>query len=348
MARTQQIVVAGGGAVGTTVALALAQTGRQVAVVDPAPLGANASGVAAGMLAPAFETLFDALSKDRFALFASARDLWSRFDVGLDASGALALGERDEVEAWAQRLEAVGARARVLAPDRTTAVTGGLAPPCWSVFSEEDWRLQPMAALARLRQNAAALGAKLVSGAVVGFEAGRAALAGGGFLPADLLVIATGAARGLAGRGPELGVLTPIKGHILRAASGFPPGPVVRARGRYLCPGPGEAVLGATMEAGVDDAAVDPEVAAQLAAGATALAPALAGLAWRAEAGVRGATPDGLPMVGASRAEGVLVAVGARRNGWLLAPMMAAETVRAVEGRAAGEFGRLFAPARFG
>ena len=51
------IVVAGAGAIGRAVALALVRAGHRVTVVDP--LGANASGVAAGMLAPAFEALFD-------------------------------------------------------------------------------------------------------------------------------------------------------------------------------------------------------------------------------------------------------------------------------------------------
>jgi glycine oxidase len=38
---------------------------------------------------------------------------------------------------------------------------------------------------------------------------------------------------------------------------------------------------------------------------------------------VRVTTPDGLPLVGWSRSPGVILAVGARRNGWLLAPLVA-------------------------
>ncbi|HXQ45452.1 MAG TPA: FAD-dependent oxidoreductase, partial [Caulobacteraceae bacterium] len=50
-----RVVVAGAGALGASIALVLARAGARVALADPAPQGANASGVAAGMLAPAFE-----------------------------------------------------------------------------------------------------------------------------------------------------------------------------------------------------------------------------------------------------------------------------------------------------
>ena len=53
------IVVAGAGVFGASIAFALARQGARVTIVDPAPVGANASGVAAGMLAPVFEALFD-------------------------------------------------------------------------------------------------------------------------------------------------------------------------------------------------------------------------------------------------------------------------------------------------
>ena len=42
---------------------------------------------------------------------------------------------------------------------------------------------------------------------------------------------------------------------------------------------------------------------------------AVRGLSFDLAAGVRAATPDGLPLVGFSRTPGVILAVGARRNG---------------------------------
>ena len=62
----------------------------------------------------------------------------------------------------------------------------------------------------------------------------------------------------------------------------------------------------------------------------------LSRLTWTAAAGVRAATPDGLPMVGASTTPNVILAVGARRNGWLLAPMIADVVLGAGRGAASG------------
>jgi glycine oxidase len=143
-----------------------------------------------------------------------------------------------------------------------------------------------------------------------------------------------------------LDVLTPIKGHILRAAGAFAPAPVVRARGAYLCRSEGEAVLGATMEAGRDDSAVDEALVERLLAAAAPLTAGLGPVAWRAAAGVRAATPDGLPLAGAGARAGVILAVGARRNGWLLAPLIAGAVLDAALGRAPGAAAARFDPRR--
>ena len=73
MRRGAKITVAGAGALGLTTALALADAGAQVTVFDPAGPADNASGVAAGMLAPAFEAVLDA---------ATAGCLYERGDKG--------------------------------------------------------------------------------------------------------------------------------------------------------------------------------------------------------------------------------------------------------------------------
>ena len=63
-----RVIVAGSGAVGQVAALKLLDEGAEVRLFDPAPLGANASGVAAGMLAPAFEAVLDPLAAGHFGL----------------------------------------------------------------------------------------------------------------------------------------------------------------------------------------------------------------------------------------------------------------------------------------
>ena len=105
------------------------------------------------------------------------------------------------------------------------------------------------------------------------------------------------------------------------------------------------------METGVSDAAVDAAVARRLLEAAAPLAALLGDPArWKAAAGVRAATADGLPLVGVGAAANVILAVGARRNGWLLAPLIAHVVLDAVEGRApAGRRGAFrSAPALWG
>jgi glycine oxidase len=101
------------------------------------------------------------------------------------------------------------------------------------------------------------------------------------------------------------------------------------------------------MEPGRRDAAPDPAALAPLVAAAGRMFPGLAGAAFEVSAGVRAATADGLPMVGLSRTPGVILAVGARRNGWLLAPMVAQIVTACAMGRDAGPYGRRLDPARF-
>lgn len=315
-----KVTVAGAGALGLAIALELARAGADVTVRDPAAPGDNASGVAAGMLAPAFETALDPVSADDFDLLKAARDLWPelavRVGIELDQSGAAYYGE--PIGAVAARLRALGAKAGVYG-DR--------------VYTQDDWRLSPRVAMTALRTAAEQTGVR--------FERALAAAPSDG----EILVVATGA--GGADLAPELARLTPIKGHILRLAGGPDMGPVIRGDGVYICPDADGAIVGATMERGVADRAVDPARVAALRAAAEALLPELAGLEAKAETGVRAATPDGLPMVGFSTAPNVILAVGARRNGWLLAPLVARMVAAYLAGEDPGPYAARLDPRRF-
>jgi glycine oxidase len=87
------------------------------------------------------------------------------------------------------------------------------------------------------------------------------------------------------------------------------------------------------MEAGATDRRIDVQTSARLAASAAALFPSLTEAPLQAAAGVRAATPDGLPLVGESSRPGVFLALGARRNGWLLAPFVGGLMVESLAGR---------------
>jgi glycine oxidase len=304
------VTVAGAGALGLTIARTLAEAGARVTVCDPAALGDNASGVAAGMLAPAFEALLDPLAAPHFALLKAARDLWpdlaARLDLPLERSGAVLAGAGKGDLA---RLQALGARGHLTAQ---------------GLYTPEDWRLDPLTVLTALSN--------------VAFRQEAVTE------PEGLLVVATGAETALA---PELAALTPIKGHILRYPGGPAEGPVLRGQGVYVCPDPNGAIAGATMETGLNDRAIDPDQVATLHAKAVALVPGLAAMIPTPSAGVRAATPDGLPLVGWSARDGVFVAAGARRNGWLLAPLVAEMTAAYLAGEDPGPWAPAMDAQRF-
>lgn len=337
MSGSAKVIVAGAGVLGLSTALALADAGCAVTVCDPAAEAANASGVAAGMLAPAFETVLDAEGPDDLPLLLAARDLWpglaARAGVELDRSGAVAVGAEAWLAAIRTGLNRIGLHGMDLERKALAAMAPGLSEAFGEgVMSREDWRLEPAAALSALRRAATAAG--------VSFRAEAVTDRGG----ADWLVAATGSAAGLA---PELAHLSPIKGHILRAQLDDVGRISVRGERGYAVPTAGGLAIGATMEPGVADPAVDPSRGRPLLAAGTTLFPALAHARFTLAAGVRATTPDGLPMVGASLAPGMLVAAGARRNGWLLAPLVARIIAACVTGRDPGPYAARLDPGRF-
>jgi glycine oxidase len=312
VADVADVAVLGEGAVGLVTALTLARSGLRVRVIAPAA-APSASSVAAGMLAPALETLLDGGGAASFARLLAARERWSALAASvpglrLDRSGA------DLVDYPVDVLVRLRAQAEAAGID-STPVLGSLHLP-------QDWRLDPSAALPALRAAAEAAGVTFIPGEAT-VRDGRLCLDGAP-LPESRVVIAAGyGARALRDAAPELAALSPIKGQIVRFETSLDGGPIRRAPQLYLAPQRGGARAGATMEPGRDDLTVEPAVAAVLAGRAAALDAKLVAATYVGEAGIRAATPDGWPLVGPSRAAGVWLAVGARRNGWLLAPLMA-------------------------
>lgn len=341
MTKKSKVTVAGAGALGLSCALALADAGFAVTVCDPGPPLANASAVAGGMIAPSFEAVLDAEATRHFDLLLAARDLWpaleARSGVSLERTGALAAGRPEWLQQVATALTGLGVHATEIPRLAAQELAPGLAEGSGPVLlNREDWRLDPRAALRALSAAAGAAG--------VLFRAERVRGRG----DADLLVLATGAAAELSALAPETAALTPIKGHILRTPTPDLCSVTVRGEGVYVTPADAGLAVGATMEPGISDPRPDPQKAAPLLAAGARLFPALADVTPELQAGVRAATPDGLPLVGFSQAPGVLLASGARRNGWLIAPLVAQVIAALATGREPGRFAARFDPARFG
>ena len=332
---SQDILVVGAGVLGLCTAAELVRRGHAVTVVDPG--GLNASAVAAGMIAPAIESAVDDLSAEHAALLRRARDAWADFaaatGVRLDHNPAEWRG--GNVEVLAARLAALGFEH---AYEREAG----------RLITHEDWKVEPAQALAAMGR-----GVRMLEGRATALSRsnGRWCVeTAAGPVEADQVVLATGAGAGAALGGlPEaaahlLALITPIRGQIGLVTERLVEH-VVRGPGAYVAPMGQGCVIGATMEAGQRSLTPDLERCAQMLDAAWSVlgqTPRPLQIEWRA--GVRGATPDGLPMAGAV-GDGLHLALGPRRNGWLLGPLVASVVVDEVEGRSSKE--PTLAPRRF-
>jgi glycine oxidase len=351
------VTIAGAGVLGLASALRLAERGARVVLCDPARAADNASGVAAGMLAPAFEAVLDGGEAPRPDLLLAARGRWPALleAIGMapdaiDRLGAVMAGREDEAgdaEVLEARFRSLGLAVERLTGAQVRELQPGAAPDlAWGLHSPDDWRLEPAAIMAALAGAFERAGGRTVRASLTGGEGGWRLE---GAPQADLTLVATGAdAAAFAGWAPELAALQPIKGQIVHFDGVVRDGAVLRDRRGYVTPQASGAIAGATMEAGRRDRDLDPEVLARLRANAAGLAPALGSAPARGLAGVRGATPDGLPLVGRAGADGrLLLAAGARRNGWLLAPLVAETIADIAAGGEGGPYAAALRPGRF-
>ncbi len=335
MASSPDVIVIGAGVLGLCTAAELTARGHAVTVVDPG--GPNASSVAAGMIAPALESLLEDLSTDRAALLKRARDRWPGF---AEAHGLRVLREGADwrgpaPEAAVARLQALGFDAR-LDPDGLTTA--------------DDWRIEVGPALKALARTT---GLTVVRGRVVRLAGDarrwRVEASDGRVWFTPTVVLATGAEAAVAGL-PEriaamVAAITPVRGQLTFLPLAVPPR-VVRGPGIYAAPCEGGVVIGATMEPGRRDLEPDAAEAARQAAAGLALLDA-AGEAGPTRVGIRGATADGLPLAGPSGEPGLHLALAPRRNGWLMGPLVAAITADGIEGRPPGPDAAALDPLRF-
>ncbi|WP_312783722.1 FAD-dependent oxidoreductase [Brevundimonas sp.] len=330
---SQDILVVGAGVLGLCTAAELARRGHAVTVVDPG--GLNASAVAAGMIAPAMESAVDDLNPEHAALLRRARDAWADF---AEATGVRL--DRDLAEWRGGNVEVLAARLAALGLEHAYGREAG------RLTTNEDWKVEPAQALAALTQ-----GLRVLEGRATALSRsdGRWRVeTTAGSVEADQVVLATGTGAALEGL-PEavatlLALISPIRGQIGLVNERLVDH-VVRGPGAYVAPMGAGCVIGATMEAGERSLTPDPERCAEMLEAAWRVlgqTPRPLTIEWRA--GVRGATPDGLPMAG-EVGQGLHLAVGPRRNGWLLGPLVAGVVADEVEGRSPRE--PTLAPRRF-
>jgi len=356
---TFDVVVVGAGVVGLAVGWRAAQRGLRVVVVDRAEApGSGTSSVAAGMLAPISETLATELPLMRLGLdsvriypdFVTELTEASGMDPGYLRCGTLlAARDSDEAEALKRELELrqsldltvnrlLGSEARRLEPALAPTLRLALEIP-------GDHAIDPRRLSAALAVALERAGGELRVGAAVGdvvVEGERVSgvrLADGEQIVAENVVVAAGPWSSSLDGIPEGSRIPihPIKGQILRVHDPSGPGlltRVLRMTGGYVVPrGDGRYVIGATMEERGFDTTVTAGGAYELLKNAFELLPSVTELVIdELSAGLRPATPDNLPAIGAGAIPGLHWAVGHYRHGILLTPITAELMVGALTG----------------
>src|SRR5215472_6698734 len=244
LAEIADVIVAGGGVIGTAIAWRAAAAGLDVVLVDPDD-GHAASLVAAGMLAPASEALFgegallrlNLLAVRRFGSFAAELEELTGHQVGLRREGTLAVAYDPGDYAALIRLTAfrrsAGLGAEELDSRACRQLEPFLAPDVHGgVLFGGDWSVDNRRYAAALAE--AARSTKVRSArdrvAEVRFRAGKACgvrLADRGDIDAAQVVIAAGCWSGAVGGMPGAlrTVVRPVKGQLLRLRhpGGVPP-----------------------------------------------------------------------------------------------------------------------------
>jgi glycine oxidase len=347
-AMTEMLVI-GGGVIGSAVALALADKGCKVTVIErgssgPVGRGPEASTAAAGILGAQLEALHGdcALSRlclqsrDRYASWIAAITARTGRDVELRDAGVMVVGHDaaavsalHAASAWQAQagyrvdlLDAAGARA--IEPSLSSVVAGGVHFP-------DDPRIDPPALVAALRLAASLSGVDFRTGRTalhVAIRDGRAsgvALDDGTTIPASAVVIAAGSWSTLIGETSLAeGAVQPARGQMIELQVEAPVlRGVVESPDCYLSPrDDGRLLVGSTVElVGFREGATAGAVRDLLAA-ALHLVPALHDARVnRTWAGFRPKTHDDMPLIGSVGVEGLVVATGHFRNGVLLAPI---------------------------
>jgi glycine oxidase len=347
MSRQRDVIVVGGGIIGSSVALRLAQAGLRVSVFDRGEPGAEASSAAAGMIAPQGERIgsqaFSGLcwaSHGLYPQFVAEVEEISGVDTGYRQDGTLLLAfdedqarEMDDIKAVPSDV-AGPARGGVerLSPKTIEQHVPGVGDGYLrALFLPADhWvdneRLIAATTEAARRLNVVFSDHKAVDRFVVSDGRLRSVEVDGERFSAGEFVLAAGAWSGRLARSVGLEIPTvPCRGQMIEFELASDLKMVVRAGHHYLVPRAGRKVVaGTTGEYAGFEKTVTATGMASILQGTLRLAPFLADARFvRAWAGLRPDTPDHLPVLGGSGVAGLTVATGHFRNGILLAPITA-------------------------
>lgn len=340
--KSWDVVIAGAGIIGVSLALELRQRGATVLVLDRAEPGSEASSAAAGMLAPADPETPELLrplaieSARMFAAFVQKVESAAGMQVDFRRVGTIALMP----ESTARR-EYRGLSATELQRLEPSIHRSGHS----AYFVQED-SVDP-----NLLMRAALAAARTLGVEVRGHTPVTEMRAHNSAVEILTERETFSAASAVDCRGAWSGApVRPRKGQMLYV---LPQAAllqhVLRTPEAYLVPrSSGKILIGATVEDVGYDKSVDPSAIRQLLHDAARYLPELLSApitqSW---AGLRPGTPDNLPIIGPTHIPRVFVATGHFRNGILLAPVTAQIMVELIQNRPAPLDISAFSPARF-
>lgn len=320
--RVADVVIAGAGIIGLSLALELRQRGLSVTVIERGQAMSSASWAAGGMLAvndPQNPEALMPLCVRSWELYPSYLELIeSLSDIAVPMRTRRTL---QEIESGSESTEPAAALdIAELAP--------GLDPAGHRFVWLEEGSVDPNDLRAALPAAFRAAGGTLLEATEVwGAKSegkGVVVQSAGAKISAGMFVNCCGAWAG----GELLGgvPVEPVKGHMMNLRC--EPDRlrcVVRTRGVYLVPrGDGRVTVGATLEhAGFDEAVHETQVSGLMQAALRLLPGTTMPSPIDAWTGLRPGTPDGLPILGAAELANCWYATGHYRDGILLAPVTA-------------------------
>jgi glycine oxidase len=366
------VAVVGAGLIGLAIAWRLAKRGLSVAVFDRAAAGGGASLAATGMLAAAAE--HEPGEPELLALALESQRMWPQFGRALEAQSGLAIDfresgtlvvalARDEVERLRFRHDLhvrCGLATRWLGGREVRELEPGLRPSVAAgLFCPDDHQVDPRLVMTALRRAVQASGGHLFEHCAVETldrSGGRVCgvVTTAGRCRAATVVLAAGAwtAGNLLPDGLVVPV-RPLKGQALALTATAETGTlshiVWTEQVHMAAKGDGRLIIGATVEERGFDAAVTAGGLYALLEGARRAFPAIEEMAvetiWT---GFRPSSIDDAPILGATGIDGLVIATGHHRNGYLLAPVTAAAIEALVAGGTVPAVANAFGLDRFG
>lgn len=345
------MIVAGGGIIGLSLAIALRKRGAKVLVVECGEPGREASHAAAGMLSdcaletPAALQPLARASARMYPEFVHELQDESGVNVDLRDQGTLLFLSPGHGGGDLEAEAVSSAGLAQLEPD----VADPMLPAFYLKERSVDPRALTVAALKAAKHRevdissgTAVTSLLLVDRKLVGVTTARTNY------HAPQVVNCAGAWAGQIA--PHQFPTRPVKGQMLCVVGGPALTHVLRAPEVYLVPrSDGRLLIGATVEEAGYDKRTDADTIQRLHHAAIALVPALKQAriqeAW---AGLRPGTPDDLPILGATNTPGYFMAAGHFRDGILLSAVTAHVMAQLLTGAKPELDLAPFSPARFG